>query len=212
MPARWYWAIWAVALTLVLAAAGWFVLPPHLAYFRYQPQEGDIVFQSLPHGRLVDAIEGATHSPYSHCGIVGYEDGGWVVYEAYSKVERTPLYTWFTRGRNCGFAVYRFKPAYQSRLAAIMDNVRGFLGRPYDIHYEMDDQKLYCSELIYKAFLAATGERLGKVVRLGDLDWKPFRQLIEQIEGGPVPLDRTMITPKDLAEAEQLEAVTSYGL
>ncbi len=39
----------------------------------YRPQQGDIVFQSLPNPwgmDLVDAIEGSTASPYSHCAMV----------------------------------------------------------------------------------------------------------------------------------------------
>jgi hypothetical protein len=43
-------------------------------YIFYAPQEGDIIFQSLPHHELVDAIEGATRSPWSHCGVVMREN------------------------------------------------------------------------------------------------------------------------------------------
>ena len=38
--------------------------------FTYQPREGDILFQSLPHGELVDAIEGIAESNRSHCGVL----------------------------------------------------------------------------------------------------------------------------------------------
>src|SRR5688500_1466389 len=58
----------------------------------YEPREGDVIFQSLPRGALVNAIEGATHSPWSHCGIVARDErGGWIVYEAFDGVEATPL-------------------------------------------------------------------------------------------------------------------------
>jgi hypothetical protein len=39
------------------------------------------------------------------------------------------------------------------------------------------------------------------------LDWQQHASLIERLEGGPVPLDREMITPRDLAKATQLERV-----
>jgi len=42
---------------------------------RYRPVEGDLLFQSLPHCPLVDAIENATQSSYSHCGMVVRTDG-----------------------------------------------------------------------------------------------------------------------------------------
>jgi len=51
-------------------------------YLAYSLQEGDIVFQSLHHEELVDAIEGVTHSPYSHCGVVLRKDNRWVVVES----------------------------------------------------------------------------------------------------------------------------------
>ena len=40
---------------------------------------------------------------------------------------------------------------------------------------------------------------------------KPYESVITTIERGPVPLDRPMITPRDLAQAPQLELVLSMG-
>ena len=44
-------------------------------------------------------------------------------------------------------------------------------------------------------------------LKLGDLKWRPYQQIIERLEGGPAPVEREMITPRDLAAAEQLERV-----
>lgn len=43
----------------------------------YTVQEGDILFQPLPHSRLVEAIEGVSMSIDSHRGIVERKDGAW---------------------------------------------------------------------------------------------------------------------------------------
>ncbi len=43
--------------------------------------------------------------------------------------------------------------------------------------------------------------------RLEELDWRPYAEIITKLEGGPPPLDRQMITPRDLANAEQLMLV-----
>ncbi len=182
------------------------------ARVKYQPQEGDVLFQSLPHSRLVDAIEGVTESPYSHCGIVAKRDNEWVVYEAIGDVRATPLHTFLVRGRNQGFAVYRLKPQFRKSIPETIQHVRRFLGRPYDVRYRMDDDSIYCSELVFKAYQRATGEELGQLVRLGDMNWQPYRETIEYYEGGLVPYDRLMITPKDLAKAKQLERVMSHQL
>lgn len=173
----------------------------------YSPQHGDILFQSLPHQPVIDAIEGSTHSPYSHCGIVVKKDGTWRVLEAIGPVKLTRLEIWISQGRDRAFAVTRLKPAFQPKIDAMITAAEKFLGLPYDIQYEMDDRKIYCSELIYKGFKEATGQPLGKIVKLGDLDWQPHAAVIRAIAGDPPPLDREMITPRDLAKAEQLQEV-----
>lgn len=114
--------------TLIFLA--WGLGPAYIAYWKYSPREGDIVFQSLPHSRLVDAIEGVTESPYSHCAIVAKQNGKWVVFEAFHNVEVTPLRTFIFRGRNLGFAVYRLKSEYQKHAANTIENVKTYLGRP----------------------------------------------------------------------------------
>src|SRR4051794_6901417 len=63
----------------------WFILAAALSRSlagSYAPREGDLVFQSLPHNPLVDAIEGVSKSPLSHCGIVVKQGDQWYVLEA----------------------------------------------------------------------------------------------------------------------------------
>ena len=198
-----------VLTTLGIGSVTWAFGPRYYKLWRYQPQPGDIVVQSSPSNPLVRAIEGATDSPWSHCGIVAYEDGAWVVYEASSYVTGTPLSEVILRSRDEQYAIYRLKPEYRQHIPRVLAEVKNLSRRPYDAKYELDDEKIYCSELIYKAYLKATGEELGRLVRLRDLRWKPFAEIITKLEGGPPPLDRQMITPRDLAQAEQLELVMS---
>lgn len=205
---------WWIALPtlVVLVLFGCVLGPRWWWYANYEPREGDVLFQSLPTAELVIAIEGATHSPWSHCGIVAREDGQWVVYEAIGPVKATPLREYFARSRGGRFAVYRFKEEHRQHIPAVLEKAKPYFGRPYDIHYSMDDEAIYCSELIYKAYRDATGRELGKLVTLGDLDWKPHEDFIRRVERGTLPLEREMITPRDLADAEQLEFVSSFGV
>jgi len=181
----------------------------------YQPQEGDILFQSLPNEPgmdLVDAIEGATDSPYSHCGMVFRDGGEWKVIEAIGPVKETPLQNYIDRGRGDALWAYRFKEDQRRYIPAALAAMRKDLGKPYDPRYRFDSEAIYCSELIYRGWKEATGEGLGKVVALGSLDWKRYKPVIEAIEGqGNLPLDRDMITPRDLAKAKQLKKVYSRG-
>ena len=74
--------------------------------------------------------------------------------------------------------------------------------------YRFDDEAIYCSELIWRGWEAATGKELGTAVTLGSLNWQPYQAVIQAIEGpGNLPLDRKMITPRDLAKAKELKLV-----
>lgn len=204
----------AVGIPLFWAGSyGWNAWSAYAGYLKYQPQEGDVVFQSLPHGPIVWAIEGVTRSPYSHCGIVAKKDNQWIVFEAYRGVSATPLKTFLCRGRDGGFAVYRLRDDHRQNIPQTLACCENYLGRPYDIRYRLDDEKIYCSELIYKAYRDATnGQQLGELRRFGDMNWRPYKTLIEQVEGGDVPVDREMITPVELAKARQLEPAFSHNL
>lgn len=173
----------------------------------YQPQEGDVLFQSTPHNALTDTIEDATASPYSHCGLVHKASDGWVVIEAIGPVKETPMREWIARGRGERIAVFRLKEAYLDKIPAFVKAAQSYEGLPYDIHYEFDDRAIYCSELVFKAFHTATGEEMGKVQTLGELKIEGHEDFIKSLEGGTIPRDRKMITPRSLSEASQLEKV-----
>lgn len=175
----------------------------------YEPQEGDVVFQSLPHNPLIDAIEGATESPFSHCGILHRSGSAWLVIEAIGPVKESPLDAWIAQGREHHYTAFRLHEKYRAKIPEFVKAAQSYEGRPYDIHYDMDDVAIYCSELIYKSFQRVTGEEMGRLQMLGQLKWLPHAEVIKQIEGGKLPLERKMITPRNLSEATQLEKVYS---
>ncbi len=179
-----------------------------LWYVTYSPKEGDIVFQSLPSADLVDAIEGVTNSPYSHCGMVIKKDGEWFVREALGVVHDTPLNRWIIRGDDFRVDAFRLKDEYQKYVPLFIQKSKDYLKRPYDSQYRMDDESIYCSELVYKAFRDATDKGMGELQKLGDLNWKPYKDVIAKYARmDEVPLDRIMITPRSVAESTMLEQV-----
>lgn len=202
----------ACLIILLLIPVTYAYLLPLLHYALYTPEEGDIIFQSLPDASdLVKTIEGVSSSPFSHCGVVVYSEKGWQVNEAIDQVHSTPLLEFILRGRGGHFAVYRVKPEHRSKITSFLAALEKYQGRPYDFKYQLDDEYIYCSELVFKAYKDATKEDLGQLMRLGDLEWRPFEATIREYEGGPPPLDRLMITPKHLALADQLMLVYSFG-
>ena len=200
-------------LCAILSVAYFAHVQDYFYYLQYQPEEGDVIFQSLPHNDLVDAIEGITHSPYSHCGVVLRDKNNlWVVIEALGNVAETPLLGWIKRGRSGNFTVYRLDPKYVPLVPEFKKDLLSYQGWPYDFNYDMNNgNSVYCSDLVYLAFGKASGEQMGTLEKLRNLDWKPYEDFIKSDQGGLPPLDRVMITPASLARAPQLKEVYQSG-
>lgn len=177
----------------------------------YRPQQGDIVFQSSPNPwgmDLVDMIEGATGSAYSHCGMVIRHQNQWQVIEAVGPVQIIPLSHWQARGRGKKVWAYRLQESSQQHIPAAITAIKRDIGKPYDSRYRLDDAAIYCSELIYRGWKSATGKGLGKTVVLQELNWQPYRKIIVALERSEeIPLTREIITPRDLAKAPELKRV-----
>lgn len=193
-------------LILLLLVAAHFRIDRVAAYALSGKQEGDILFQSLPRGELVDAIEGVTGSEWSHCGILLRRHNRWVVAEALGQVSYTPLALWVVRGREARVGVYR-NPELSRNALSIQTGVDRLLGRPYDFNYAPDDEEIYCSELIQKVLARELGMEIGQWERLGDLNWRPHESFIRSMENGRLPLDRLMVTPVSLTRDPQLVRV-----
>jgi hypothetical protein len=136
----------------------------------------------------------------------------WVVIESIFNVHETPLFLWMLRGRGAHFAAYRLDAQHAPLVPEFKKDLRAYRGHPYDFNYDMtNDQAVYCSDLVYLAFAKASGEKMGKLEKLGDLDWKPFEHFIQSEQDGKLPLDRVMITPASLAAAPQLHEAFRAG-
>lgn len=167
-------------------------------------REGDLVFQDLACGARCALIRQVTHSRYVHVGIVFVEDGERVVYEAYEPVGPTPLAEWVARGVNRDLAVYRPDAALLADLPAARRGIERMLGRPYDGDYQWDDEAIYCSELVIKAFAEARGQLFvtPHTVSLGDQ-----RARVAAMSRGRLTEATLMVTPRDLAESPRVHRV-----
>lgn len=177
---------------------------------RYHLREGDILFQGNA-GPQSDAIRAATDSPYTHCGIVVEKGGKLVVFEASQPVKTTPLKDFIARSQPGTFRAMRLaEPINDTWLAKAKDWGEELLGQPYDAKFQWSDEAYYCSELVWKFYLAG-GIELCKPKRFSDydLDEPAVVALIEQRYGGMgnLPLDEAAVAPGDLAESDMLDEV-----
>jgi hypothetical protein len=168
---------------------------------------GDLVLETSTSAQSA-AIQRATRSPWSHVGIVEVAADGTFVVEAVGKVSRTPWSAWRRRARRGGdVLVLRPASVPEPLRAAAVERAKGFLGRPYDARFGWDDERLYCSELVVKAYERGAGVSFGRRERLGDLRVAGLRAAIERRWGGHVPEDLVLVTPASLAEDPRLRRV-----
>lgn len=171
-------------------------------------QEGDILLQHLT-SNLGKLIQSVTKSTYTHCGMVVKEGNKLYVIEAVGPVKYTSIENWINKGHNKYFAQIRPVGLTKDQIDKVVKESKKYLGKPYDIQYELDDKKIYCSELIYKAYLKAADIEIGKKVPLGNMNWRPNVVFIKMITGGELPLDREIVTPVSLVKSKNVKMIYS---
>jgi hypothetical protein len=176
-------------------------------------REGDIIFHTSRSAQS-QAIQQATHSRYSHMGIVFFKAGKPYVFEASATVRETPLNEWIKRGTGGRYILKRLKTAEQSLTPEALEKLRKtaatFAGKPYDLTFEWSDQRIYCSELVWKIYERALGIQIGKLqkIREFNLDAPVVREKIRERYGNKIPLEETVISPQAMFESPLLIVVT----
>lgn len=177
-------------------------------------KNGDLIFHTSLSGQS-KAIQLATKSKYSHCGIIFKEGDNFYVFEAVEPVQRTLLSKWIARGKDGKYVIKRLKnadevltPAVLTKMKKIGDQMKG---KPYDLTFEWSDEKIYCSELIWKIYQGATGLEIGKLGKLKDFDLtsKTVKKIMKARYGDKIPLEETVISPSAVFDSELLETVKS---
>ncbi len=176
--------------------------------------EGDLIFHSSLSAQS-QAIRLATHSPYSHCGLLYKKDGEWQVFEAVQPVKLTPLARWVARGQGQHFVVKRLRDAATtltpSALASLRAASQPLLGRDYDLAFSWSDKQIYCSELIWKVYDRGLHRQLGRLQQLRDFDLShPVVQAkLRERYGTQLPLSEPVISPASIFRSPVLVTVVS---
>jgi hypothetical protein len=174
-------------------------------------QNGDLIFQTSLSAQS-KAIQQATKSKYSHCGLIYKEGNKYFVFEAVQPVRLTPLDKWIARGKDGKFVIKRLKSA-EILTPTVLKKMREvgsqFLGKNYDLTFEWSDNKIYCSELIWKIYQRATGLEIGKLQKLKEFELNdPVVQAkMKERYGNNIPLDEPVISPAAIYESELLTTV-----
>jgi hypothetical protein len=175
-------------------------------------QEGDIIFQTS-RSRQSQAIQLATKSKYSHMGIIFKDQGRFYVYEAVQPVKKTLLAEWIARGQDQKYVLKRLKNHDRILTFQTLANMKkmgeSFMGKDYDLTFEWSDQRMYCSELVWKIYKQGAGVEVGRLQRLGDFDLSDARVKAELQErfGQRIPVNEIIISPAAIFESKLLTEV-----
>lgn len=178
---------------------------------KIQVQDGDLIFQSSQ-SRQSQAIEIATDSKYSHCGIVFFENDVPFVYEAVQPVGKRKMTDWISSGVNQTCVIKRLKgidTVSNKALLKMKKYATSQFGKHYDAYFSWTDKEMYCSELVYKTYSNGLNFKLAtpKMLREFNLDAPIVRKIMRERYGENIPYDELMISPGQLYDSPYLISV-----
>jgi len=174
--------------------------------------DGDMIFQTSQSGQSL-AVQYATHSKYTHCGLLFNDHGKWMVYEAVQPVKKTPFNDWIAMGDSNYYVVRRLIKADSIMTPDVVTKMRTScntrMGKNYDLYFGWNDSLIYCSELVWKAYNESTGLEVGhpKPMKEYDLTHPLVLKTMTQRYGTKIPYEEPMISPGDIFDSELLTTV-----
>jgi len=179
-----------------------------------QLKNGDIIFQTSQSSQS-KAIQYATGSKLSHMGIIYFQNDKPYVYEAIQPVKLTALDKWIQRGEKGQYIVKRLKNSQQILKPDVLSKMKRvgekYRGKDYDLYFGWSDERIYCSELIWKIYKEALNLEIGKLQKIMDFDLSHpivIAKLKERY-GNNIPLDEPAISPANIFNSDLLETVYS---
>lgn len=177
-------------------------------------QTGDIIFQTSTSTQS-QAIQLATHSKYSHIGILFFLENQWMVLEAVQPVKFTPITSWIARGQNKHYVIKQLKNRelylQKQQEDEMLEWAKQQLNKNYDLYFEWSDDRMYCSELVWKMFNQVLDINLGDLQQLEefDLSANAVKVKLKERYGQQIPLKEQVISPAAIFNSILLEDVYS---
>lgn len=166
-------------------------------------REGDVIFQTSQ-SQQSPLIQIATQSTISHCGIIIIKDGKPYVLETLKTLVLTPLDKFIARGKDGKYWLKR------SNKENIKIKYVSYLGKPYDLAFKFDNDKFYCSELIYDIYKNQLGIELCEPKKVSDyliLGTGKIPQIEKAMKKRGIAKDQYAVAPVDVFESVYLKDV-----
>lgn len=208
-------------LALVLISLLTYSWPCH-SQSHYIPQNGDLLFVTKSQSDFSEAISIATatndYMPFVHVAIISIDHGQPRVIEAsdHNGVVNVPLSEFIAsaslvNGRP-GIVVKRVVSGCSPEAAA--KRAHSFIGLPYDWSFLPDNNKIYCSELVYECFLNDAGEHVFNTLPMNFRDATgkipDFWVELFKKTGENIPEGIAGTNPNDMSTAEFLVEIYRF--
>jgi hypothetical protein len=171
-------------------------------------KDGDMIFHTSKSSQS-KVIKMMTNSNLTHCGIIFHKNGKPYVFEAVQPVKVTPLQEWINRGVGRKYIITRYKHTLsKDDINDMYYYAKKQLGKSYDLQFKWSDSKMYCSELIYKVYVAG-GVTLSecKIFNDYDINNSEAQKLITQRYNGGFSKDEPVIAPVDLYKSSLVKTI-----
>jgi len=190
---------------------------------KFQLKEGDLLFQDLDSSPICDAIElvtpGYKGANFSHIGLIVSDEGELKVLEALPpKVILTEIDDFLNRSFDYNgkskVIIGRLKNQYKSSITSAINFTKEQLGVKYDEVFLLNNERYYCSELIYEAFEKDSIFRLQPMTFLHPETketlsiWKEYYSDLK-VE---IPQNKLGINPGIMSLSDKIEIVHIYGI
>ena len=124
-------------------------------------REGDIIFQTSL-SEQSPLIQIGTRSKISHCGIIVMRGDKPYVLETLKTLVLTPVDKFIARGEDGKYWIKR------SKKENIKIKYGKYLGKRYDLAFKFDNDRYYCSELVYDIYKNQLGIELAAPKQVKD--------------------------------------------
>jgi uncharacterized protein YycO len=173
-------------------------------------KNGDVIFHTSKSSQS-EFIQTATNSKLSHVGIIYIKKGKPYVFEAVEPVKLTPLSEWISRGENNNYMVYRSNlPLSTNELDKMYEYCLKQKGKPYDMKFQWDDNKIYCSELVWDAY-NSIGIQLSVPKTFADFNMESpeIKKEVIRRYGNKFVQSEPVVSPQCLVESDYLYKIFS---
>ncbi|MEM0541045.1 YiiX family permuted papain-like enzyme [Flavobacterium sp. j3] len=175
-------------------------------------QDGDIIFQTSQ-SKQCEAVRIATNSKFSHCGIIYEIKGEKYVFEAVQPVKTTLLSEWIKHGEGNKYLVKRLKNSSKILTPEVISKMKNygkqFDKKDYDLYFEWTDDKIYCSELVWKIYKNGAGIELCSLEKLKSFNLadEKVKKILKERYGNKIPLEEKVVAPSQLVNSTFLETI-----